>query len=330
MTIAVTGATGFLGAALVRRLLEIEKGQQVRILARNPHKARLFFGTDVEIIVGDITDQAQVQHTVHNASYVYHLAGQLYHPIYPERNYMQTHIEGTRTLLAACQKERALKRLLYCSTTGVFGITGQQPATEEAPYAPTNPYEAAKVTCELLIGQAYRTQHLPVSIIRPGLVYGPGDLHLLGLFQTIKKRLFHVIDGGKAMLHPIYIADMINAFLLAAHQDQAVGRSYNIAGSQPVTIYALAQTIAQAQNLILPRSSIPLWLARLVASASTLTPGIRKSKHAPLTHSRIDFLTHSRIYDTTRAQRELGFVPAITLEAGIRQTVDWYQTHSFL
>ncbi|GHO89000.1 NAD-dependent epimerase/dehydratase family protein [Dictyobacter formicarum] len=330
MTIAVTGATGFLGTALVRRLLEIEKGQQVRVLARNPDKARQLFGSDVEIIAGDITDQAQVQRTVHNASYVYHLAGQLYHPIYPVHSYTHTHVEGTRTLLAACQKEKALQRLLYCSTTGVFGITGHQPATEEAPYAPTNPYETAKVACELLVGQAHRTRHLPVSIIRPGLVYGPGDLHLLGLFQAIKKRLFHVIDGGRAMLHPIYITDMINAFLLGAHQDQAVGRSYNIAGSQPVSIYELAQTIAQAQNLVLPRSSIPLWLAHLVATASTLTPGMRASTHAPLTHSRIDFLTHSRIYNTTRAQHELEFVPSITLEAGIRQTVNWYQAHAYL
>ncbi|GCE18009.1 NAD-dependent epimerase/dehydratase family protein [Dictyobacter kobayashii] len=188
MTIAVTGATGFLGTALVQRLLEVEDGQQIRILARDPSKARRLFGTNVEIIAGDITDQAQVGRTLHNVQVVYHLAGQLYHPIYPAHDYIRTHVEGTHTLLTACQKAPDLQRLLYCSSTGVFGVTGRQPATEEAEYAPTNPYEAAKVACELLVAQAYHERGLPVSILRPGLVYGPGDLHLLGLFQAIQKR----------------------------------------------------------------------------------------------------------------------------------------------
>jgi nucleoside-diphosphate-sugar epimerase len=166
MTTVVTGATGFLGSAVVTDL--ITRQQPVRILARD-EKAEL---------------------------------------------YRQTHVEGTRVLLRACQGQTQLRRIVHVSTSGVHGVTGEMPAAEDAPFAPTNPYEATKLEGEQLALQAYREQGLPVTVVRPGLVYGPGDLHLLGFFVSIKKGLFRVIAGGKALLHPVYIDDLIAALLL--------------------------------------------------------------------------------------------------------------------
>src|SRR5207248_1288538 len=175
-----------------------------------------------------------------------------------------------------------LQRIVHCSTTGVHGVTGQTPAAEDAPYAPTNPYEATKLESELLVLKAHREQGLPVSVVRPGLVYGPGDLHLLGFFASIKKGLFRVIDGGQALLHPIHIDDMTAAFLLCAQQPQAPGRSYNIAGEQPVTIRELATAIAHAMDKELPGGSMPLWLANFTADIFAIVPGLQ-GERAPLT-----------------------------------------------
>lgn len=319
---AVTGATGFLGAALVTEL--VKRGQPVRILARDEAKARQQFGDAVTIIAGDITDSGAVTRLVDSATHVYHLAGQLYHPATPAALYRQTHVEGTRTLLRMCQGQSQLQRIVHCSTTGVHGITGETPAAEDAPFAPTNPYEATKLEGELLALQAFREQGLPVGVVRPGLVYGPGDLHLLGFFQSINKGFFRVIDGGKAQLHPIYIDDMIAAFLLCAGHPAAVGRCYNIAGERPVSIRELAMTIADALGKRLPRGSIPLWLANLASDVFALIPGLQ-GERAPLTRSRVTFLTNSRVYDCRRVQQELGFQAATPLDKGIRQTADWYQ-----
>jgi nucleoside-diphosphate-sugar epimerase len=319
---AVTGATGFLGAALVTEL--VKRGQQVRILARDEVKARQQFGEAVTIICGDITDAEAVTRLVDGAAYVYHLAGRLYHPATPVALYRQTHVEGTRALLQACRGQSQLQRIVHCSTTGVHGVTGDMPAAEGAPFAPTNPYEATKLEGELLALEAYREQGLPVSVARPGLVYGPGDLHLLGFFQSINKGFFRVIDGGKAQLHPIYIDDMITAFLLCAEHPAAVGRCYNIAGERPVTIRELATTIAGALDKQLPRGSIPLWLANLASDVFAVIPGFQ-GERAPLTHSRVAFLTNSRVYDCRRVQQELGFQATVPLAKGIRQTADWYQ-----
>src|SRR5258707_11869154 len=233
MAILVTGATGFLGSALVTEL--VKRQQEVRVFVRDARKAREQFGEAVTIIAGEITDAAQVQQAVEGVDTLYHLAGRLYHPATPAELYYQTHVAGTQTLLNACQGQMHLRRIIHVSTTGVHGITGLTPAAEDAPFAPTNPYEATKLQGELLALKAYKEHGLPVSVVRPGLVYGPGDLHLLGFFSSIKKGLFRVIDGGKALLHPVYIDDMTAAFLLCAGRPEAIGRSYNIAGECPVT-----------------------------------------------------------------------------------------------
>lgn len=327
MTTMVTGATGFLGNNLVAELLK--RRQSVRILARDGQKAHQLFGETVTIIPGDIADARQVRQAVDGATTIYHLAGRLYHPHTPAELYEQTHVEGTRALLRACQGQTQLRRIVYVSTTGVYGVTGEVPAGEDAPFAPTNAYEATKLKGELLALKSYQESGLPVTVIRPGLVYGPGDLHLLGFFRAIHKGLFRVIDGGQAMLHPVYIDDLIAALLLSAGHPQALGRACNIAGEPPVTVLQLATAIAHTLDKRLPRGSIPLWLANLASDIFAILPGM-KGGHAPLTRSRVQFLTNSRLIDISRAKAELGYVPKVELEEGLKLTAAWYYKHGYL
>lgn len=327
MNVLVTGATGFLGSALTTELLR--RGVHVRVLARDERRARALFGDAVEIVAGEITDVCQVEQAVNGVEIIYHLAGRLYHPAVPAEIYFHTHVEGTRVLLACCRAQPQLRRVVHCSTTGVHGVTGDTPAREDAPYAPTNPYEASKLEGEQLASRAYVECGLPVSIARPGLVYGPGDLHLLGLFTTIKRGLFRVIAGGAAMLHPIYIDDLTTALLLCAERPEAVGRCHNLAGERTVTIRELAESIARALDRELPAGSIPLWSANLAADIFALLPGLR-GEQAPLTRSRVAFLTRSRVYDTSRARAELGFQPAMPLNEGLKRAALWYRKHGYL
>jgi nucleoside-diphosphate-sugar epimerase len=327
MTTMVTGATGFLGSTLVTEL--IKRQQAVRILARDEKKARQQFGDAVTIIPGDVTDAVQVQKAVEGATTIYHLAGRLYHPSIPGELYRQTHVEGTHTLLKVCLGQTQLRRIINVSTTGVHGITGETPAAEDALFAPTNDYEATKLEGELLALRAYQEQGLPVTVVRPGLVYGPGDLHLLGFFAAIKKGMFRVIDDGKALLHPVYIDDLIAALLLCSGCPQAPGRSYNIAGERPVTVRELATAIAHALGRELPTGSIPLWLANLASDIFAVMPGMR-GERAPLTRSRVKFLTNSRIYDISRAISEMGYAPKVGLEEGMKLTASWYYKHHYL
>jgi nucleoside-diphosphate-sugar epimerase len=122
---------------------------------------------------------------------------------------------------------------------------------------------------------------------------------------------------------------MTAAFLLCAQRPEALGRSYNIAGEHPVTIRELAVVIANAMGKELPNGNIPLWLANLAAGIFSIVPGFQ-GERAPLTRSRVSFLTNSRVYNCSRVESELGFKAKVDLEWGMQQTAAWYYKHHYL
>ena len=322
MTILVTGATGFLGTALVTEL--IQRREEICILTRDEKKARDRFGTAVRIIAGEITDREKVQEAVEDATLIYHLAG-IHQASISSELYQRTHVEGTSILLDACQKQKLL-RFIYCSTAGVLGETGSTPVAEDAPVAPPTAYEKSKLEGEVLALQAHRMHNIPVSVIRPGMVYGPGDLRLLNIFATIKKGAsLPLVSGGKALLQPVYIDDLVSAFLLCAEPAEAIGHSYNIAGNSVVSFREFATLTAQSLHKSLPSSNIPPWLANLLA----LLPGF-KSEMSPRGRSRGDFMTSNHVYAIDRARNELGYEPRVDLAEGLKLTMEWYQKQGCL
>jgi nucleoside-diphosphate-sugar epimerase len=325
-TVLVTGATGFLGASLVSRLLS--DCVRVRVLARSAMKAKPFADRGAQIVVGDIADPRAVRAAVAGAHVVYHLAGRLLLPGVPARVYRQTHVEGTKLILARCQQEPGLVRFIHCSTTGVLGITGDRPADENAPLRPTNMYEETKAEAELSVRDAVRAG-FPAVIARPGLVYGPGDLHLLPFFRSVLARRFRPIGRRTVWLHPIYINDMIDGLLRCGDRAAAVSECFHLAGSSPVPLAGLAGAIAEAGGMRKPQGYIPMPAAQAVAIiGDRLPPSLKRS--APLTSSRLDFLTHSRVYDVSKARRLLDFTATTDLAAGIVQTMAWYAHHGYL
>lgn len=325
-TVLVTGATGFLGSSLVGRLLA--DGARVRVLARSPDRAASLTARGAEVITGDITDRAAVRTAVDGADLIYHLAGRLLRPGVPAAEYRHTHVAGTKLLLSCCRNGSRPKRLVHCSTTGVLGVTGDQPADEGAPIRPTNIYESSKAEAEQAVRDAWQAG-LPAVIARPGLVYGPGDLHLLPFFRAILGRRFRPIGHRKVWLHPIYIDDLTDALVRCGRHADAAGECFHLAGPAPVPLDDLASAIARAGSTRLPRGHIPILAAQMVAAVGDrLPPRLRQS--APLTRSRLDFLTHSRVYDVSKAQRLLGFAATTDLTTGTTRAMAWYRHHGYL
>ena len=144
---------------------------------------------------------------------VYHLAGPLLVPGIPAEEYGRTHVSGTKLLLDCCGEAPGLERLVYCSTTGVLGVTGDRPADEGAPFRPTNIYELSKADGrgggpEQVAAQASRR-----SSPGPGLSTGLGTFTFSAFFQAIFRRRFRPIGRREAWLHPIYIDDMTEALV---------------------------------------------------------------------------------------------------------------------
>jgi nucleoside-diphosphate-sugar epimerase len=324
--VLVTGATGFLGSSLLGRLLD--GGVQVRALVRSPTKVEALAEQGVETVVGDISDRDALAIALDDVAVVYHLAGKLLEPGEPDELYHRTHVGGTKLLIEACQHHPKLERLVHCSTTGVLGTTGDEPLDESAPFRPTNIYEVTKAEAETTIRREWQDR-LPAVIVRPGLVYGPGDLHLLKFFRSVLRRRFRPIGRRTIWLHPIYIDDMTEALLRCGLRPAALGECFHIAGPEPVPLERLAETIAQAVGTTLPHGRIPLPAAWALAVGGDSLPA-RLKLSAPLTRSRLEFLTHSRMYTVDKAKRLLDFVAPTELSTGITCTVAWYREHGYL
>jgi nucleoside-diphosphate-sugar epimerase len=326
VTALVTGGTGFLGASLAHRLLS--DGVRVRVLARSQARAKPLADLGAEIAISDINDGAAVRAAVDGMQVIYHLAGPLLVPGIPAGQYWRTHVLGTKLLIDCCEKAPGLERFVHCSTTGVLGVTGDRPADEDAPFRPTNVYERAKADAETAVRNKWR-QGFPVVIARPGLVYGPGDTHLLPFFRSIFHRRFRPIGRRRAWLHPIYIDDMTEALVRCGQRTAAIGECFHLAGKEPVAVSELAGVIAWAEGTRLPPGHIPVFAARAVAGiGDRLPPGLKQ--RVPLTRSRLDFLAHSRVYDVTKAVRLLDFAAPTDLSTGVTRTVAWYRQHGYL
>jgi nucleoside-diphosphate-sugar epimerase len=311
---------------LVRRLACA--GARVRVLVRSQAKAAALAELGAEPVLGDITDRDAAHRAVDGVTVVYHLAGKLLIPGVSAREYHRTHVEGTKVLLDCCRDESSVRRFVHCSTTGVLGVTGDRPADENAPFRPTNVYEATKADAELAVRDKWR-EGFPAVIVRPGLVYGPGDQHLLGFFRAVLNHRFRPIGRQPVWLHAIYIDDMTEALVRCGHYIAAVGECFHIAGQEPVTLAQLAAAIAIAGGTRLPNGHIPLPAARAVAAVGDWLPAsLRRS--APLTSTRLDFLTHSRVYSVDKAERLLNFGAETDLSTGMNQTISWYRQNGYL
>ncbi|HEX5303350.1 MAG TPA: NAD-dependent epimerase/dehydratase family protein [Streptosporangiaceae bacterium] len=326
MTVLVTGGTGFLGTSLGRRLLA--DGARVRVLARSAAKAGPLAEMGADIVLGDINDQPAVSRAVDGVQVVYHLAGPLLVPGISAGEYWRTHVTGTELLLDCCERRPGIERIVYCSTTGVLGVTGDRPAGEESLFRPTNAYERAKAAAEAAV-RARWGPGFPAVIVRPGLVYGPGDIHLLPFFQSISRHRFRPIGRREAWLHPVYIDDMTEALICCGYRQAAVGQCFHIAGREPVAISDLARLIAEAEGTRLPPGRIPVAAARAVAGVGDRLPAALR-QYVPLTSSRVEFLTHSRMYDVSKAARLLGFTAPTDLPTGLARTVAWYRLLGYL
>ena len=181
--VLVTGATGFVGSHLTRRLCEL--GADTSILVRKTSDAKLVGELEkagARIFFGDISDQEQVNDAADGAEYIFHIAALFRQAKHPDSIYYDVNVEGTRHVINAAEKNNA-ERLVHCSTVGVHSHILNPPASESEEYRPGDIYQLTKCEGEKLVQQAIEQERLKGVVVRPAMIWGDGDKRMLKLFR---------------------------------------------------------------------------------------------------------------------------------------------------
>jgi dihydroflavonol-4-reductase len=324
MKIALTGATGYTGGRLLTAL--VARGDEVTALARPTSAAARC--DKVRWVEGDLSDARAVDRLVEGAEGVIHVAAVYRTAGHPDSYYREVNVAGTQRLLEAAARA-GVRRFVHTSTVGVHGDIASPPADETAPIAPGDVYQETKAEAEALALAFHRRQGLPVTIVRPGAIYGPGETRFLKLFRAIARGRYAVVGKGRAFYHPVFIDDLVAGFLLALERPEAVGEAFIVAGPRFVTQNELAAVIARhTGGRVLPFHvpAAPLRLAAALCEAVCVPLGIEP----PLHRRRVDFWTKSRAFSIAKARRLLGYAPSVDLDEGVARTAASYREAGWL
>ena len=280
------------------------------------------------MVEGDLADAAALSRLVEGSDAVLHVAAVYRTAGHPDAYYHDVNVSGTQRLLEAAARSGA-RRFVHTSTVGVHGHVDRPPADETAPLAPGDVYQNTKAEAETLALDFGRKRGLPVAVVRPGAIYGPGETRLLKLFRAIARGRYAIVGSGKPFYHPVYIDDLVDGFLLALEREEAVGQAFIVAGPRYVSQRELAELIARHTGGRLLPFRLPAWplqLAGTLCEAVCVPLGI----DPPLHRRRVDFWVKSRAFSIDKARRLLGYAPKVDLDEGIARTAAAYREAGWL
>ena len=322
MKVLVTGGGGFLGGAIIQRLLE--RKFEVCSFARGEYPQLAAQG--VQVFSGDLRDAAAVNAAASGCEAVFHVAAlpgiwgpwKLYHDI---------NVSGTENILAACQMQGVAK-LIYTSTPSVVHAGRDVVNVDEsAPYAEhfSTHYPRSKAIAEQRVLQANDIQGLLTVALRPHLIWGPGDNHLVPrLISKARSGRLRLLGDGSQRVDSVYIDNAADAHLCALDQlisgADCAGKPYFITQGEPLPIRQLLNGILNAAGLppvtktIHPRAA---WLAGAVCEL--VYSGLRIRSEPPMTRFLAEQLSTEHWYDITAARRDLGYQVGVSFEQGLKR-----------
>ena len=321
MKALVTGGGGFLGGAIVRALAA--RGDRVRSFSRADYPALRALGVDQ--VRGDIADAAAVAAAVQGCDAVFHVAAK---PgiwgAYDE--YHRANVSGTESVIAACRRH-GVQRLIYTSSPSVvFDGRDLEGVDESAPY-PAH-YEAhyphTKALAEQLV-RAANDAHLATVSLRPHLIWGPGDNHLLPrLVARARAGQLRRIGARPNLIDTVYVDNAADAHLLAADRlapgSAVAGKVYFIAQGEPVPMWDMVNRLLQAAGAPAVTRTVPVWLALWLASGFEASHRWLRSPGEPrLTRFVVREMSTAHWFDLDAARHDLAYVPRVTIAEGLER-----------
>ncbi|MBI5597815.1 MAG: NAD-dependent epimerase/dehydratase family protein [Elusimicrobia bacterium] len=320
MKALVTGGGGFLGSGIVRALLA--KGHQARSFSRGDYPELKKPG--VELFQGDLCDARAVSEAVAGVDLVFH-AGAKAGVWGPEDEFWKSNVEGTRHVLDACRRH-GVRRLVFTSSPSVVGGKDLEGADESAPYPDhfLAAYPRTKAEAERMV-LAANGPDLAVVALRPHLIWGPGDNHIVPrLISRAKSGALRRISGRPCKVDSTFIDNAVDAHLLAAEKlapgAPCAGKAYFISNGEPLELWDLVGRILAASGAPPVTKSVSPGMARLAGAVLETVYGLLGIASEPrMTRFMAEELTTHHWFDLSAARRDLGYAPQVTIEEGLER-----------
>lgn len=335
-SVLVTGASGFIGQHLVRRL--IERGDRVSCLVRATSRIDELRSSGAHLIVGDTTARPGIERALaeSQAGVVFHLAGLL--KAVRTAEFARVNTGGVESVAAACADRAERPVLIVVSSLAAAGpCAGDQPRVESESPAPVSAYGRSKLAGEL--AAARRAGDMEITIVRPPIVFGPGDRGVLQMFQPIAHSGLHVVPGWEdRRVSLIHVADLVALLLLAAekgerlHPDGAPGQGvYFVAAEHDPTYAELGQAMARALGKT--RATVVRMPGPLVRLAGLCGDALGRVRHRPgwvNSDKMAEALAGSWTCSSAKARAQVGWSPTARLDERLRETARWYRQAGWL
>lgn len=321
MKAAVTGGGGFLGGAIVRRLHR--RAWSVRSFTRTAYPWLDELG--VEQVLGDLADPAAVENALAGCDIVFHVAAKA--GVWgPYAEFHATNVVGTRNVLAACRKH-GIRKLVYTSTPSVVhGGRDLNGADESVPYPSS--FEAAYPETKAIAEQAVLAANGPdlaTVSLRPHLIWGPGDPHLIPrVLARAKAGKLRRVGSRPVKVDVTYIDNAAEAHELAADKldigSPVAGKAYFITNGEPVDLWEFLNKVLAEAGLPPVTRTVSAWKARLAGRVlEWVYRAFRFRSEPAMTRYVARQLSTSHWYDISAARRDLGYVPQVSLEEGLKR-----------
>ncbi len=323
----VTGGTGFLGSHLARAL--VTQGDEVRCLVRRTSNLRWLHGLPVELVVGELRDAASLRSAVEGVEVVYHVAAAL--AATSDAEFDAVNFHGTRALAQACLEAHApLRRFVYVSSVAASGPSRDgQPLHEGMAERPVSAYGRSKLRGERALRE--RAGALPVTILRPPVIFGPRDPNLLPLFKLIRLGLrVRMSPSRESVVDFAYVGNIVHAAMLAGAAETPSGEIYFVGEGVARTWDEITLTLAAVFGVRTVGIPVPPFCTRLAAELGTLWGKVSGQAVIFDRDKANEVLQDSWRMDIGKASRELGYTPLVALRPGLEEAVAGYRAIGWL
>jgi nucleoside-diphosphate-sugar epimerase len=314
----VTGGSGFVGGALVRRL--VGDGWRVRALARSERSADVLAGVGADPVRGDLDDSEAMRRGAEGTEVAFHAAASV-QQWGPWEQFERVNVGGTERALEAC-RSAGVRRFVHVGTEAALSVGEPLVRVDEtAPLRPDSkaPYPATKARAEQAVRAA--TGHgFETVVVRPRFVWGPGDTTLLpGIVETVKAGRFAWIGGGEHLTSTAYIDNVVEGLLLGAERGRP-GEAYFITDGEPVQFRNFLTRMLETQGVEVPSRTMPLALARAFARGSEAAwTLLARDGEPPLTRAAVWLSAMEITIDISKAREELGYEPVASIDEGLER-----------